>query len=86
MKVLREKNKFYVKLNGEEAYLLFRVERNKMNIYKVFVPEKYRGKNIAKRLTIEALNYAKNNKMKVVPECSYIKEFINKSKQWTELI
>ncbi|MEM5811326.1 MAG: GNAT family N-acetyltransferase [Candidatus Aenigmatarchaeota archaeon] len=86
MKVLKGKNKFYVKLNGNEAHLLFRVEGNKMNIYEVFVPEKYRGRGIAKKLTIEALNYAKSNKMKVVPKCSYVKEFINKNREWTKLI
>lgn len=86
MEIIREKNEFYVLTNNGKAYIRFKVFNGKIDLYETFVPEKERGKGIAKTLTLEALKFAKENKLKVIPSCPYVKDFIEKNPEWKEIV
>ena len=87
MEVKHEDNRFYVKTAHGDAELLYKItDGNKMSIYHTYVPEKERGKGIAGEIAVAAFEFAKKNKLKVKPDCQYIKHFIEKHPEMKELV
>ena len=86
MEVNHSKNRFYIKTPYGNAELLYKINGNVMSIYHTFVPEKERGKGISKELAAAAFAFAKKNKLKVSPDCSYIKHYVELNKELKEII
>ncbi|MCH7770967.1 MAG: N-acetyltransferase [Bacteroidetes bacterium] len=51
-----------------------------------FTPPKSRGKGIAKIVVEYAFNYAKENNLKVIPTCSYVKAFVKRNDNYKDLL
>ena len=73
MEIEHVDGKFYTITPGGEAFLLYRVDGNVMDIYETFVPVKERGHGIASQLTDEALKFAKSKGFEVKLTCSYVR-------------
>ncbi len=75
----QENNRFYIEINGSEAYLLYKyIEKNKIDVYKTFVPEELRGGRIASDLVESMLEFINNQNLEVLPSCSYVKKYISR--------
>lgn len=44
------------------------------------------GKGIGRLLAIAAIEYAKNNGMRIIPQCSYVRALMNKTVEYRHLI
>jgi len=87
LKIMKTRNKFYVKTEHGEAVLLYKSEgKGKINMYHTFVPDEDRGKGIAEKLAFAAFEYAKENKLKVIPGCTYISYFVQKHPEFNDMI
>lgn len=64
--------RFVATLEGYEAVLMYRRSGNTVDLYHTYVPEVFRGRGIAEQLCKAAFEYAKANRLTVVPSCSYI--------------
>ena len=82
----QESQKFYVKVNGKEAYLYYRLRENVMDFASTYVPNELRGKGIAAFIVEAGLNYARKNKYQVIPSCSYVDVFMRRNKQYQDLL
>ncbi|MFZ9028847.1 MAG: GNAT family N-acetyltransferase, partial [Crocinitomicaceae bacterium] len=51
-----------------------------------FVPEALRGKGVGAEMMTAVLEYARENKLKVVPVCSYTVRYINNHAEWSDLV
>lgn len=51
-----------------------------------FVPIELRGKGIGAEMMRAVLEYALDNKLKVVPICSYIVRYMNQHNEWDDLL
>lgn len=72
---------FYIQLNEKEAYLKYKMKDEKtIELIDTFVPEEHRGIPYAKELVRYALNFARENKLKVIPTCPYVNKFITKTR------
>ena len=79
--------KFYFIESGKECYVKYMMDDSKtLNILKVFVHPDLRNRGLAGKLAKASLNYAKENNLKVIPTCSYADYFINKNKDYKELL
>ncbi len=78
MEVQHEPGKFFVKECEDEAVLLYRQSNGTIDIYHTFAPEKLRGRGIAARLMQAAIDYAKENNLKVIPTCTYAQKFMER--------
>ncbi len=73
---------FYIQVNGKRARLKYQMkDENTIEYVSTFVPEEYRGKSLASELVSYGLNYARENKLKVIPTCPYVKEYLDKNKK-----
>ena len=51
-----------------------------------FVPPELRGKGLAEQLVRAALAWARSEKLKVVPQCSYMARFIDRHSEYADLL
>lgn len=68
--------RFIYQANGAEAqleYRLFQVEgQPAVDFYHTFVPPEFRGQGIAALLTTAALEWARQQQLKIYASCSYV--------------
>jgi len=68
------------------AVIDYELQGGQMTITHTFVPEDYRGQGIADKLVRAALADAREQKCKVVPECSYVAKFIARHAEFQDLL
>lgn len=83
----KEKGEFKTTVNSEKAFLNYRkMSSDTLEYYETFVPENQRGKKVASQLANEALNYAQENNLKVIPTCSFVKTFVKENNKFDDVI
>ncbi len=82
----KDRKRFFTFIEGREAYLTYENDSdNVLNFNHTYVPFNLRGRNIAAKIVGYALEYARENNFKVIPSCSYVRVFIEKNKQFSDL-
>lgn len=72
--------KFFIALPEGECVLDYRkIDDSTLEYYHTFVPPALRGRGLAAILVQYALDYAKNNGLKVIPSCSYVRAYIERN-------
>ena len=72
LKVIRTPTVFFIRLpNNKKAYLAYRTNNDVLELIETYTPPEYRGKGIAGLMIREAIKFAKENKLKIRPICSY---------------
>jgi len=82
----KDKSQFNISINNKEVYVDYKIEQNKMNLYHTYTNPELRGKGLAAKVVIAALEYAKKNNLKVEPGCTYVQTFISRHKEYEELL
>jgi predicted GNAT family acetyltransferase len=75
-------DKIYVELEEEEAFIAYKVveEKKVIVVTTTFVPESYRGRGIAGKLTSKLVEFADENGYKVWPLCSYTRKYLERKR------
>ena len=74
-------------MDGKLCELIYDIDGDKMDIYHLFTPPELRGRGIAEQLSLAAFRYAKEHELKVIPNCSYIKEtFLKEHNEFNDII
>lgn len=82
----KEINQFRAFVDNDKAFLNYRKKgKNTLECYETFVPVEERRQGIAAQLTKEALNYAKQNNLRVDPSCPYVKSYIDNHQEFKNL-
>jgi len=81
-----QKQKFYVVVDGLESHLEYVKMENVLNLIHTYVPDALRGKGIAGEVVKAALTYAEENELKIIPSCSYIVAYIQRHKEYENLV
>ncbi|MFB3056602.1 MAG: GNAT family N-acetyltransferase [Ignavibacteriaceae bacterium] len=82
----KENNRFVADVEGHKAYLSYNIINDKIDFSSTYTPPEYRGKGIAKIVVEYAFNYAKENKFKVIPTCSYVRAFVEREDNYKDLL
>lgn len=71
--------KFFIPFPEGEAVLHYKkIDEQTLDFYSTFVPTELRGKNIAATLVKAGLDYATTHHYKVIPNCSYVKLYLDR--------
>lgn len=81
-----EASRFEVELGDKIAHADYHISGNVMTISHVYTPPEFRGKGIAAQVAKFALDYIRANKLKVIPQCPYMRDYINKHKEYQDLL
>ena len=75
-------DKIYVELEEEEPFIAYKVveEKKVIVVTTTFVPESYRGRGIAGKLTSKLVEFADENGYKVWPLCSYTRKYLERKR------
>src|SRR5215470_11640521 len=67
------RGQFYIARDGEEvAQMTIQINKDNITAFHTEVVKEEEGKGLAKKLLDHMVNYARTNKLKVVPLCPYV--------------
>jgi hypothetical protein len=82
-----DENKFYIIVNGSEAYLRYiMVDNDTMEIVQTYVPNELRNRGIAGEIVRGCLSFAEEKKLRIIPTCSFAEAFIKRHKEFENLL
>lgn len=83
-----EQNQFTIDLKGGTAVMAYELDKDgTMMIMHTEVPEAHTGQGYATQLAHEAMEYAKQEGIKVMPYCTYMATFLKRHKaQYKDLV
>lgn len=75
----KELCRFEITKNDLVAFVEYRIEDGKIYFPHTYVPTELEGQGYASTLVKEALNYAKENNLDVVPLCSFVRVYVQRN-------
>ena len=78
--------RFEVNLDGKLAFSKYLLVGEKMIIEHTEVPGELEGKGIASTIVRAALDYAREQRLKVMPLCPFTASFIHRHSQYQDLV
>ncbi len=79
-------NYFYMgEEKDKEAYMHYTLEDNLMIIDETVVNDSLQNQGIAGKLLEYAVNYVKENNLKIKPECSYVRHKFSSSNKYDDV-
>jgi uncharacterized protein len=80
------KNRFEVSVEGNLCQLEYELDDNVIHMNHVVVPKEVGGRGIAGELTRHALDHARSEGWRVVPNCPYVKNWIDRHSEYSDLV
>jgi predicted GNAT family acetyltransferase len=77
--------RFELEVEGQFAFLDYRMEDGKMVITHAFVPPELRGRKLAEQLVRAALKHARECSFRVVPQCGYVDALLRRHPEFDDL-
>ena len=71
-------HRFEVGVDGQLARADYQIEGDVMRIFHTEVPFAFEGRGIAARLVSAAFEYARERGLKVLPACSYVRDYVRR--------
>ena len=68
------------------AKLDYHLSGHSVDMLHVEVPEEYQGQGLAGLLTLTALIWAREKGLKVIPSCPYVKVYLKKHPEFSDVI
>jgi uncharacterized protein len=78
-------SQFEAKVDGKMSAAAYTVDGDTITFTHTNVPEELGGRGIAQKMVTAGLDYARANGLKVVPQCSYVKKFMEKHTEYNDL-
>ena len=79
-------SQFETTVDGQVAYARYDLEDGRIVFTHTIVPGELSGRGIANELARAGLEHARENKLGVVPQCSFIAKFIERNPEYKELV
>ncbi|MBO6224735.1 MAG: N-acetyltransferase [Psychrobacter sp.] len=79
-------NRFETSIDNQTGYISYQ-ERGDALVYDhTIVPQALGGRGIGSALVKQALDYARENDKKVIPQCSFVSAYISKHPEYQDLL
>lgn len=79
-------NRFEVEVEGHRSIVTYERSGQVITFTHTFVPPELRGRGLAEQLVRVALEYARAEKLQVVPACSYVARYIARHAEYQFLL
>jgi predicted GNAT family acetyltransferase len=78
--------RFETSIDGQTGYISYQESADKLVYDHTIVPQQLGGQGVGSVLVKHALNYAREQNKKVVPQCSFVASYISKNPEYQDLI
>ena len=78
--------RFETSVDGHTGYISYQERDDKLVYDHTIVPQELGGRGVGSALVKHALNYARDNNKKVVPQCSFVASYIDKHSEYQDLL
>ena len=78
--------RFETSIDGQTGYISYKEREDKLVYDHTIVPQELGGRVVGSVLVKQALNYARENNKKVVPQCSFVASYIDKHPDYQDLL
>lgn len=82
----RAEHRFETEVDGVLSVADYQLRGTEIIMTHTFVPAELRGRGIAEKLVRAALEHARNERLRVVPACSYVDSFIKRHAEFHPLV
>lgn len=82
----KQGSRFVLNVDGQEVYVLYAEDKDALDLYSTYTPLKLRRKGLAAKVVKAALEYAKEKRLKVIPNCWYVKKFVEEHSEYSDII
>jgi len=84
----KDHTQFVAMVDGKKAMLQYipLPDGKTLNYYHTFVPPELRERHIGKDLVKYALDYARENHFKVIPQCPFVRAYIENHPEYNDII
>jgi predicted GNAT family acetyltransferase len=80
------RRRFEIEEEGEVAILTYRLEEGAVVFTHTIVPDALEGRGIGSRLVRAGLDFARGEGLKVVPQCSFVRSYIERHEEAQDLL
>lgn len=77
--------RFELRVGGHLAVAEYRIDGADLVLTHTFVPPELRGRGLAEQVVRAALEFAREKKYRVVPQCSYVGVFLRRHPEFADL-
>jgi len=82
-----ERKQFYLEFEGKRAFMDYKeIDEKLLEYHRTFVPRALRKQGLASLVVYAALEYARNNGIRIIPACSFVKHFIETHKGFQDVV
>ena len=82
----KENERFVIYKDGKETFVSYVPVEGMLNLNHTHTDNELRGQGLAALVVRAALEYVKENNLRVIPGCSYVQSFIAKNEGYKELV
>ncbi len=79
-------SRFVINVEGNEVYVLYTEDKNTLDLYSTYTPPQLRGQGLAEKVVLAAFEYAKEQNLKVIPSCWYVRKFLEKHPEYESIV
>ncbi|MFN8344559.1 MAG: GNAT family N-acetyltransferase [Spirosomataceae bacterium] len=81
-----ERQRFEIEVEGEFAFLEYRIHEGTMYLMHTFVPDSLRGRGLAQKLAKFALDTIRAEKLPLKIYCPFVTKYIQEHPQYNDLL
>ena len=78
--------RFETSIDGQTGYISYQESADKLVYDHTIVPQQLGGQGVGSALVKHALDYAREQDKKVLPQCSFVASYISKHPEYQDLI
>ena len=82
----RDANRFELRVDGRLAVAAYQREAGRITFTHTVVPPQLEGRGIGSRLIMAALEQARTERLKVVPQCPFVRAYIERHAEEQDLL
>ena len=80
------KSRFEYEEDGKLSVVEYEMQSDGIVFTHTEVPQELSGRGIAQKMVTAALDHARQNKLRVIPQCSYVAGYIKRHPEYQDLV
>ena len=79
-------SQFEIEIDGRTAFTMYRLKPGRIILVHTEVPPELKGHGVGNALARVSLDYARDEKLQVIPRCPFISTFIRRHPEYEDLV